>query len=153
MGSRREEVQRQKAGLTAARLKEANASDLRPRLRPRSELFRETVAALDARTSSKVDLGEAISRIRSEYAPHEPIPIALVARCYLGEPYEVHICDLSGAILQHFERGHAMPSPEEDARTLALHPDYAFIEIYSDATLVPVRRDGTAVVISGGASV
>lgn len=150
MGTRREEVQRQRAALAAARTRGSDQANTGPRLRPRSGLFRETVAALDASTSTDLDLSEAVNRIRSEYAPHEPIPIALVARCYLGEPYEVHICDLRGEILQHFERGKGMPFPEEGARALALHPDYAFVEVYSDATLVPVRKDGTVVVITTG---
>lgn len=62
----------------------------------------------------------------------EQRPLGIVGECYLGAPYEVHICDLSGGIIEHFERNRSMPPQFERARSLAVHPSYVFIEIYAD---------------------
>jgi hypothetical protein len=73
-------------------------------------------------------------------------PIGIVSQCYLGAPYEVHICDLGGGIIEHFETFRSMPLLYERGRTLALHRSYAFIEIYPD-TLRAVSLDGSVSVI------
>ncbi len=82
--------------------------------------------------------------IRQEFAGFSEIdfPLGIVAKCYLGNPYEVHILDLVGQIIQHFKLEEFMPSAFERARSLALHPAYAFVEVYSNK-LRCVREDGT----------
>lgn len=57
-------------------------------------------------------------------------PIGIVSRCYLGAPYEVHMLDVTGSIIEHFEVYRAMPDGLEKARRLALNGNYAFIEVY-----------------------
>jgi hypothetical protein len=76
----------------------------------------------------------------------EQRPIGIVSQCYLGPPYEAHICDLSGGIIEHFETYRAMPALFERGRALALHPAYAFVEVYTD-TLRAVSLDGSVSVI------
>ncbi|HTW84275.1 MAG TPA: hypothetical protein VMD91_09430 [Candidatus Sulfotelmatobacter sp.] len=79
-------------------------------------------------------------------------PRGIVARCYLGEPYEVHTLDLVlGQIITHYKRGQGLPDGLERARSLALHPDYAFVEVYADE-LRPVRADGAVTVVNAGSS-
>lgn len=73
-------------------------------------------------------------------------PIGIVSRCYLGAPYEAHICDMAGEIIEHFETFRPMPPLYERARSLAGHPSYAFIEIYNDV-LRAVSVDGDVSVI------
>lgn len=72
----------------------------------------------------------------------EQRPLGIVAACHLGPPFQVHLCDLSGGILEHFETNRPMPPPFERARSLALHPSYCLIEVYTD-TLRAIARDGT----------
>jgi hypothetical protein len=55
--------------------------------------------------------------------------------------------DLSGEIIEHFETHRPMAAPFERARCLALHPSYAFIEIFKD-TLRAVFLDGAVSVIT-----
>lgn len=76
----------------------------------------------------------------------EQLPVGIVSQCYLGAPYEVHICDLGGGIIEHFESFRQMPPLYERARALASHPSYSFIEIYAD-TLRVVSLDGSVSVI------
>jgi len=105
---------------------------------------------LDAGThqSDRAALESLIEAISNEFPELgiEQRPIGIVSQCYLGEPYEVHICDLEGGIIEHFETFQSMPPLYERARTLALHPSYAFIEIYQD-TLRAVSTDGAVSVI------
>ena len=38
------------------------------------------------------------------------LPIGIVAKCYLGEPYEVHTLSLiGGMIIEHYKQGQALP--------------------------------------------
>jgi hypothetical protein len=72
--------------------------------------------------------------------------LGVVSRCYLGAPYIVHMCDLGGNIVEHYESGRAMPSLFERARALALHSSYAFIEVYPDV-LRAISANGSVSVI------
>lgn len=72
------------------------------------------------------------------------LPIGIVSKCFLGEPFEVHILDLSGSqVVKHFKTLETMPSDFERARNLALHNSYCFIEVYSDKIVI-IREDGSA---------
>lgn len=95
--------------------------------------------------AARASLLEAISNEFPDLCIDQ-LPLGLVGRCYLGSPFEVHICAPDGEILKHFETFRAMPPPFERARSLALHPAYAFVEIYSD-TLRAVATDGSVSVI------
>lgn len=77
----------------------------------------------------------------------DQLPLGIVSRCYLGAPFEVHICDFNGEIIEHFKTHHPMSAPFERARCLALHPSYAFIEVFKD-TLHAVSLDGAVSVIA-----
>ncbi len=120
---------------------------LKQRLRQiRSKAYIEAMTRLDAgahhanRTAVET-LVEAISNEFPELGI-EQRPIGIVSQCYLGAPYEVHICDLDGGIIEHFETFRSMPALYERGRSLAIHPSYAFIEIYPDS-LRAVLLDGS----------
>lgn len=124
---------------------------LQQRLREkRSTKYLEAMTRLDAgahhadRTAVE-SLVEAISNEFPELGI-EQRPVGIVSQCYLGAPYEVHICDLTGGIIEHFETFRVMPALYERGRALALHPTYSFIEIYAD-TLRAVSLDGSVSVI------
>lgn len=74
-------------------------------------------------------------------------PIGIVAKCFLGPSYEVHICDFGGAIIEHFQHGRAMPPLFERARSLAAHGAYAFVEVYV-STIRAVAADGSVSVLN-----
>lgn len=80
-------------------------------------------------------------------------PIALFATCYLGHPYLDHVMCLDGSILEHFKHNQR-PSFEYDerlsqalepARALARSGAYAYIELFDDGSVVPVRETGDPV--------
>ena len=73
-------------------------------------------------------------------------PQGIVAKCYLGAPYEVHTLDVTGAIIEHYESFRKMPALLETARGLAKSGHYAFIEVYPNA-LRAVKEDGTVATI------
>jgi hypothetical protein len=71
----------------------------------------------------------------------DKLPIGIVSRCFLGEDYEVHTLDRTGGIIQHYRRQQSLPASLERARSLALHSQYLFVEVYVDS-LVAVRSNG-----------
>ncbi|WP_406240232.1 hypothetical protein ACF3NX_15355 (plasmid) [Acetobacter orientalis] len=116
----------------------------------RSATYIEAVRRLD--TGGPIS-GPNIAVIRDAVAaefPHGPEswPLGWVSKCYLGAPYEVHIVDISGHIIQHFKRGEPLPHGMERARSLAASGQYAVIEVFSDR-LVAIAEDGTTSVSMG----
>lgn len=74
------------------------------------------------------------------------ILLGIVATCYLGAPYEVHILDMSGKIVHHYKYGEPLPGRLEKARGLALRGGYPLIEVYADCCRA-VSSNGTVSVI------
>ena len=108
----------------------------------RSPRFAAAIKRLDVGDLQATDLSAVMEAIAEEYPIGTAQPRGLVAECFLGRPFEVHILDLIGGIIEHFELGRPMPHPFERARALARHPAYDVIEVY-DETLVCVRSDGS----------
>lgn len=127
---------------------------LRVRLRQkRSGAYVEGMTRLDAGTHlhgahSALAAQALMDLIRQELpdVSVEALPIGIVAKCYLGVPYEVHTLSCAGCIIQHFKQGEALPHLMERARSLAQHPEYAFIEVYS-SRLVTVTINGQTAII------
>ncbi len=124
---------------------------LQQRLRQtRSRAYLESMACLDAGThnADRPALEALIGGISHEFPELgiEQRPVGIVSRCWLGAPYEVHICDLTGGIVQHFETFRSMPVAYERSRMLAIHPAYAFVEIYPDK-MRAIAIDGSVSVI------
>lgn len=91
---------------------------------------------------------EVIEAIGAEFSDFEPTqwPIGYVSRCFLGDPYEVHILNLLNQIVEHFKRGKPMPSPFEGARSLTMHKDYVFVEVYANF-YIAIDGQGRAAVL------
>jgi hypothetical protein len=117
----------------------------------RSLTYVETFSRIDvAGYQSNKDALDSLLRTISNEFPElsiDQLPLGIVSKCYLGPPFEVHICDFNGEIIEHFETHRPMAAPFERARCLALHPSYAFIEIFKD-TLRAVFLDGAVSVIT-----
>ena len=124
---------------------------LQQRLRQtRSKTYVEAMNRIDVGThhADRTALDGLVEAISNEF-PELGIdqrPLGIVSQCYLGAPFEVHICDLGGSIIEHFETFRNMPGLYERGRSLALHRSYAFIEVYAD-TLRAVALDGSVSVI------
>ena len=112
----------------------------------RSRGYANAVRRLDAGAGSRVDVGDIVESVLAEFGFSTAVPLGLVGKCYLGDPYEVHVLDVSGAIVEHFTAGQNLPSPFQPARSLALHPAYLAVEVYADR-LVCLREDGSAIEI------
>lgn len=117
----------------------------------RSPAYLERMQRLDAGTHQQDAAGlqallDAISAEFPELGVDER-PLGVVSRCFLGPPYEVHICDLAGGIIEHFQHWRSMPPLFERARSIAAHGAYAFIEIYV-STIRAVAPDGAVSVLS-----
>ncbi|HKG13378.1 MAG TPA: hypothetical protein VKB12_08560 [Pyrinomonadaceae bacterium] len=118
--------------------------------RKRSRGYVEAYKAVDAgvHQSDREAFSSLLEAITNEFPELgvDQLPLGVVGRCYLGTPYEVHVCSAGGEILEHFETSRPMPPTFERARALALHPAYAFVEVYPDA-LRAVAQDGSVSVI------
>lgn len=117
----------------------------------RSPAYLERMKRLDAGTHQQnaAALQELLDAIAAEFPELgvDERPIGMVSKCFLGPPYEVHICDLAGEIIEHFPHGRSMPPLFERARSLAAHGAYAFIEIYV-STMRAVAADGSVSVLN-----
>lgn len=124
---------------------------LQSRLRQkRSQTYIDAITQLDAggHVNSLAATQALIDAIRQELpeVQVDALPFGIVSRCYLGAPYEVHTLDCTGSIIQHYKTSEALPSFLEKARSLALHPSYAFIEVYA-SRLIAVSASGQTALI------
>lgn len=115
-------------------------------LRKRSTAYVKLFSSLDTKSLTDVQAwNQLMEKVRDEFGTADvaSLPLGIVAKCFLGPPYEVHILDLSGSqIIQHFKSAEPMPGAFERARALALHDAYVLIEVYTD-NLVLIREDGS----------
>ncbi|MNM93124.1 hypothetical protein D3C81_1054890 [compost metagenome] len=119
---------------------------LEKRLRSkRSSPFVEAMTRLDASgvVTSKEKVQGLIDAIASEFPElaSDQLPLGIVSKCYLGHPYEVHSLDHRLQIVEHYKRGEIVPGGMERARRLAMHPGYAYIEVYTNM-LCAVTQSG-----------
>lgn len=126
--------------------------EIERRLRQRrSSKYIEAMTGLDAESHviSEAVAEQIINAIKQELPEisFEHQPVGIVARCYLEPPYEVHCLDKEGAIIKHYKSYDDLPPLLEKARTIALHKDYAFVEVYYDC-IIAVKHDGNVAVIS-----
>ncbi len=117
----------------------------------RSKAYVEALSKLDAggHVQNQKQIEEILQTIRQEFPDLEVYGLLLgvVAICYLGEPYEVHSLAIEGGILEHYQRGQALPSRLEKARGIALRGGYQFIEVYSDCCRAIGKNGSVAVIL------
>lgn len=118
----------------------------------RSKAYIEAMTKLDAggHVHNRAALDALVAAIQTELPEItiEHLPIGIVAKCYLGAPHEVHTLDRVGEIIRHYKTTESLPPLMERGRSLALHPGYAFIEIYSDK-LIAVADNGDTSIVKG----
>jgi hypothetical protein len=130
-----------------------SAKAVEDRLRQRrSSAYVKAMTKLDAGgyAHTRDSLDALLAAIRSELPELtiEHLPLGIVARCRLGPPYEVHTLDRDGTIIRHFKTFETLPALMERARALALHPGYAFIEVYAEK-LIAVADNGDTSIVKG----
>lgn len=146
------------SSLTSTRSVESSSILLSPkavedRLRQRrSGAYVDAMKKLDAggHVNTRESLDALLSAIRSELPELtiECLPVGIVAKCYLGPPHEVHTLDRGGSIIRHYKSFEPLPPLMERGRSLALHPGYAFIEVYADK-LIAVAVNGDTSIVKG----
>ena len=116
----------------------------------RSKEYMEAMKKLDAggHAHNQNEVNEIIETLENEFPEIELKGIlkGIVAKCYLGDSYEVHTLSITGYIIQHYKRGEGLPGRLEQARSLAARGCYAFIEVYDDCFRA-VSDNGTVSVI------
>jgi hypothetical protein len=119
-------------------------------LKKRSKKYLDLVAGLDAHTLTDTQGMDALIKALQEElgtAALASLPLGIVAKCFLGHPYEVHTLDLSGSqIIQHYKTSEPMAADFEKARAVARHNAYALVEVYTDKIIL-IREDGTATLL------
>ena len=102
----------------------------------RSKEYMEAMHKLDAggHVHNQAKVNEIIDVIRQEFPEVQlsGILLGFVSICYLGRPYEVHVLDITGGIIEHYVSGQPMPGGLEKARAIAMRGGYDFIEVYAD---------------------
>lgn len=103
----------------------------------------EAVKRLDAEPSREAQL-KILNWLQQEYDARGGGPlIGLFSRCYLGAPYVDHMLNLLGQICEHYSMNESPQGPYVGARALARNLAYAYVEVYADGAVIPVRIDGT----------
>jgi hypothetical protein len=131
---------------TAATGRQLSNAQLEHALRfRRSNDYVDQFAKLDAgcHVSDPKTVDSLIAAIHDELPliTIENAPVAILARCGLGNGHDVHTLDRTGRIITHFKTYESLPPLLERARSIALHPDYTLVEIYTDC-LFAVRTNG-----------
>lgn len=116
-------------------------------LKKRSTRYVEMMSGLDAKTLTDTKgIAGLLQAIQEEFGTADiaNLPLGVLAKCFLGNPYEVHTLDLAGnQIVKHYKLNETLPDGFEKARALAKHNAYAFAEIYRDKVIL-IREDGSA---------
>ncbi|UTR12031.1 hypothetical protein MM300_06995 [Evansella sp. LMS18] len=118
----------------------------------RSHTYVEAMAKLDAGgvQCKHGEVAQLIQEIKNEFPDLQPyqFPIGIIAKCYLGNEYDVHTLDTKLDIIRHYKKGEGVPTELARGKSLALHPGYEFIEVYTD-TLRAVNLRGDVSIIKG----
>ena len=119
----------------------------------RSQKYMKAMKSLDAggHVHNQEKVNELINVIREEFPEVELINsgvlIGILAKCYLGFPYEVHTLNFTlSSIIEHYKRGEMLPEGMEKARAMAVRGMYEYIEVYKDYCCA-VSSDGTVSII------
>lgn len=117
----------------------------------RSEKYIKTLKKLDMieHHITQEQINEITNAIKNELPEIsiDELPIGIVAKCYLGEPYEVHTLSFLGkSIIRHYKLNESLPDELEKARTLANNENYEFVEVYHNK-LIAVKEDGSTAIV------
>lgn len=74
------------------------------------------------------------------------VPIGIISKCYLGDPYEVHSLDVENSVIEHYVQGQPLPGVLENYRGMAMKGSYEFVEVYTTC-ICAVRPNGNVTLI------
>lgn len=116
----------------------------------RSAAYVDAMHKLDAggHTHNRQAIDALVAAITEEF-PDIAIdqqPVGIVAKCYLGAPYDVHTLDRAGNIIQHYKSFQSLPPLLARGRALAVHAVYAFVEVYTDKVIAVTANGDTSIV-------
>ncbi len=133
------------AQLASARVVVSPHARRQRRLRRPQELL-EAIAGLDSTADEAVrkQLLDWIQQVYEERGGGELV--GLFAKCYLGPPFVDHRLSLDGTIAEHYGPSDNVPPIFVPCRGLARSAAYAYIEVYADGQVVPIRLDGNAAI-------
>lgn len=120
----------------------------------RSSQYMEAMSALDIGgcVSNRQQVEKLLDDINAEFDELDmqvtELMLGVVAKCYLGDPYDVHILDPTGRIIQHYKKGEILPGHLEKARSLAARGGYAFVEVYA-GYCAAVSKNGSVSIVQG----
>jgi hypothetical protein len=112
-----------------------SALELQERLRrERTNSYLKLFSELDTKSKIHFNIDSVMEKIEQEFAdiPITEQLIGIVAKCYLEDGYDVHLLDRNQKIIRHLKKTDALPEVFDKARGLALHSQYACIEVYVD---------------------
>lgn len=117
----------------------------------RSQGYLSGLSKLDA--GSEADMGATVELIKEKIQAEFPtvdyisnMLIGIIAPCYLGDNYEVHIVDLQKNIIKHYVRGQSLPNGLEVARRIAMKRQYDYVEVYEHQFCL-ISEDGSVSVV------
>ena len=117
----------------------------------RSKEYMEVLQSLDAggHVKNQEKVNKVIEVLKKEFPDVElaGILLGVVAICYLGKPYEVHMLDFVGDIIEHYKVGEELPNGLERVRGIAIHGGYEYIEVYTDCCRA-ISADGSVSLIT-----
>lgn len=115
----------------------------------RSSAYMNALNQLDAggHSTETESLNKLIETIKAELPDISNLLLGIVAKCYLGHPFEVHTLQIMGDIIHHYKVGESLPAALEKARSMALHSSYAYIEVYSNY-MVAVSENGSTSLVT-----
>lgn len=127
---------------------------------PRSIEYLEALTQIDSgghiHDSQAVD--KLVTLLHQEFPDIaiEDFPLGIVAQCYLGAPFEVHTFDFAAAlqisnVIRHYKTFETMPDLMEKARSLALNPAYAFVEVYTNK-IIPVAFNRSVSILASSSA-
>ncbi|MGN1308092.1 MAG: hypothetical protein ACI4V3_10525 [Faecousia sp.] len=117
--------------------------------KPRSKKYMELIHKLDAggHVQNKAQVEALICALREELPEVSLSELkGFVSQCFLGAPYEVHILNIEGQILEHYPAGAPLPDGMEKIRAIAMRGGYEVIEVYTDCYRA-IGRNGLVSVI------
>lgn len=114
-------------------------------------------------TISKERMAEIVNTIKNEVPEiiQEDTFLGVLGKCYLDDVHDVHTLSLDiifgvdevthqpgygRMILKHYKIGEHLPEELEKGRSLAVNPNYLFVEVYK-TKIIAVKQNGTVSIV------
>ena len=131
----------------------------------RPQSYMELIKNLDLEgySISKDKIKEIVENVQNSVPDvvYDDTFLGILGKCHLGDGYDVHTLSLNlvlgvdertntigygRMILKHYKVNESLPPELEKGRSLAINPNYVFVEIYRDK-LIAINPDGSASIV------